>query len=424
MAWLVVGACALLAPACRQVEGIREVTSVEAACTACVDSKCGAQESQCRANDSCGPRLDCALGCDPADVTCALGCEVQAVADVNALGAIESCRATSCGVPCGVTCGAVLPITPPAKTAACASCVSASCCPQATACAASPDCLRGLECARGQTTPDAIQVCSHGPPYNGGSAAYDALDACVRGSCTDDCAVGSDWACVGRVSVPVPTTDTITGNLTIVEAAAQSVPVPNLKVRGCETLDTECTNDPPFTPTWTSDANGKVTVELPAKQQSGRFGFNGYIEVADPSGVHSTTLLFANIPLTQSGYTATVIDSTPALAKELADALGLPYDPSQAGLVITAFDCVDRQAPGVSFDILAGTTPVPIYYQFNGLLSVNETMTDASGTAVTQMPSRGVSITAKEADTGATIGTAEIFGRPGTLSLIALAPSR
>ena len=78
----------------------------------------------------------------------------------------------------------------------------------------------------------------------------------------------------------------------------------------------------------------------------------------------------------------------------------------------------------MSFDIFAGTTPVPIYYQFNGLLSVNTTMTDSSGTAVTQMPSRGVSITAKEGDAGATIGTAEIFGRPGTLSLIALAPSR
>jgi hypothetical protein len=267
-----------------------------------------------------------------------------------------------------------------------------------------------------------VQTCTD-VKFAAGSAAYHALDDCVVGDCTDVCAVGADWSCVGHVVVPVATQDTVQATLKVVLASSQSTPVAGLDVVGCSIEDYDCSD--PVTPVAVTDADGDAVLTLPTVAQKGRSQFLGYLLITDPAGVYGTALGFSVPPTSQNDATQTIIAYTPAGEQLVVTSLGLTYDPTKSALVVTAVDCANQPASGVTFQVETGDASVPVFYTVDGIPSQSATRTDSSGTAIAAYFSPGLpaTVTARSITLGEVVATAQIFGHPGAVSLVRLAPT-
>ncbi len=416
----VAGTCGLLfaLTECRQIATIDELTSAGAACASCVGSICASQESSCRSQlPSCGPRLDCELGCDPDDVSCRAACMGAPVG--GAIGLVEACETSVCAPACAHACGDLLPVVPPAGAITCATCMAQQCCSQAAACAAIPDCRAGLECARAAATPDVVNTCT-GARYPAGTAAYEALQQCELAGCQAECSVGGDWACLGAVASSAPTSNTIEGTLTILDGNAQSDGVKGLQVVACDLTDVDCTS-PVTTPALT-DAQGTVKVGLPTATTEGREGFAGYFLVTDPSGTYLPELAFPGFTLTQTGFTQSFIVSTLAEVQALASSLGRVYDVTTGSLIVTAVDCDDRPSPGMKFSLAPDTAQTVVVYTFKGFPSLSLTSTDSTGSAIGAYlpPGRGTA-TARDS-AGKVTSVTPYLTRAGAVTVL-LAPA-
>jgi hypothetical protein len=416
---------AAMAPACRQVSGIHERSSEQALCQACVDGSCAKEESTCEGSPSCASRLACTLACDPTDrddITCKSACEAKSAGDAASLGAISSCMAGACVADCAIQCGDVLPLTPPDAATACANCVASSCCSLASACAANADCLRGLECARGNSAGDVVETCTD-VRYAAGSTAYHAFDDCVAGMCNDECAVGADWSCVGKVVVPVPTTDSIPATITLVEAQSQSVPIPGLDVAACGSDDLACIF--PVTPNVTTDANGTAQLTVPTLGQSGRVGFTGYVQITDPKGVYSSELAFAVPPVTQGRTVTKIIVGTVATGQTLASLLGVTLDTTKSVVLVTAVDCANRPAQDLTIDIIDGAGNHPqVFYTYVDIPSQSATETDPTGNGIAINVAPGlVGVTVHSIDLNRVVATGQMIARMGALTLVRVGPT-
>jgi hypothetical protein len=267
-----------------------------------------------------------------------------------------------------------------------------------------------------------VQTCTD-VKYAPGSSAYHALDDCVVGDCTEVCAIGADWSCVGHVVVPVATQDTIQGTLKVVQASSQSTPVAGLDVVGCSIDDFDCSD--PVTPVVVTDANGDAVLALPTVAQKGRSQFLGYLLITDPTGAYGPALGFSVPSTSQNDASQTIIAYTPAGAQLVLTALGVTYDATKSALVVTAVDCANQPAPGVAFQVENGDASVPVFYTVDGIPSQSATRTDASGTAIAAYFSSGLpaTVTARSIALGEVVATAQIFGHPGAVSLVRLAPT-
>jgi hypothetical protein len=417
---------------CRQVAGIRDRPSAQAACSSCLSASCGAAERTCRGLSSCASRLDCSLGCDGNDDACVESCETvteRDAASLSAIGGIGACRASACGDACSLDCGGLNAIAPPESAGTCAACMATQCCSLEQACAANADCVAALECARGVTTTDGVQTCED-VKYPGGADAVAKLLQCVNGICLDECAVGQDWSCVGHVSWPVPTAATITGNLTVVDATAQSVVLPNLTVSACFTETPGC--NPPIAGPVTTDANGVAAITLPMDTQEGRRGFIGYFLVtdttshADPVDAYLPTLVFPGAPITQDGAARRVLATTLRETNTIANSVHLAVDASRPSLVVTATDCAGSPAPGITFAVDDADSETLTVYTSFGIPSLALTETDQTGTAIIgDLPHAGlVRVTATRADTGAVVADQQALAVVGQLTIIVLEPQQ
>jgi hypothetical protein len=259
--------------------------------------------------------------------------------------------------------------------------------------------------------------------YAAGSAAYHALDDCAVESCGAACAVGADWGCLGHFVEPVASTERVTGTLTVVGAITQTVPIPGVQVVGCGADDGDCVS--PLTPVVTTGSNGVATLTLPTVGSTGEMTrFEGYLQITDPSNQLATDLVFVNPETSQPGSVSTVIMAPTTLAQDLGQEVGVTVDVTQGALLLTAVDCANRPAPGVTFQVQAGQVQPRVYYTVNTALSASATETDANGTAlVVNVPPGGVTVTASLVALARQTATVPIFVRGGAVSILRTAPS-
>jgi hypothetical protein len=407
---------------CRQIAGISPRESVQTECASCVASSCAPQQSACEAAASCASRLGCTMACDPLVASCDVPCETQVVAgDVSTAGSALSCRATTCGAACNVTCGDILPLVPVASAPACSTCIAASCCKQASACAANAACVESLECARAMSVPDGVYTCTN-TRYPAGVTDYAAFHDCVQTSCSADCAIGADFSCVGSVSVPVSTSPTLRFTARVVNAAIDTLTVPDIAVVACAADDPQCLA--PVAGPVVSDQNCLATLTVPTSTQPGESGFDGFFQATDPAGTYQTALAFGNVPITQDGARADVIVSTTALEAALASSIGLTSDADAGLLVVSAADCATAFSGGMQFRVSGNGQTFPVYYLSGGLPSVTATSTDSQGTAVApNLPAGAVTVTATSLTLGKNVGSATVYIRAGEGSLVLLSPT-
>ena len=262
----------------------------------------------------------------------------------------------------------------------CSECLSANCAADFTECENDPHCVEYSRCRAEHPSPRGYYACGG---YEAVEPSYAKLVSCQ--GCAERCELGSQWACVGRYSLP-ESEPTVRLSMRFVqdETTGGRRPFSGLTVRACRQAGIECgparssTPDPELEPAllaWAqTDELGWATLELPVEQ--GAAGFEGLLVVSGPG-----------IPTYRVHYTEPLpsgVDEMQLLSLEsllyLLDVAGVPpHDANGVYVLFQVNDCLREPAAGVSVVSIDGTAPLVVYNE--GLLgeNVNLTATTSAG---------------------------------------------
>ena len=423
---LAVAICAVAS--CRVVAGIDDRAPAKNTCAACVDARCSTETTACHANPYCATRSSCLASCDLEDARCRAACvATRSAASSDEIAALESCRTTSCASQCAPQCGDTPLLVPAAAADACAACVTHQCCDKASACAANVACVSILECLDTHSTPDGWSACTD-VRYPSGVASYVDLNGCLETGCIDECAVGNDWSCLGRVAFPAAPSDTITQKLKVVDSLDQTKTLTGLQAVVCSATDVQCVH--PSAP-FTFDAAGiAIVVVQTTTTTSGRVGFDGFVLITDPTysaanpKSYKPSFLYAFPALTESGVTRTLIMSSNDSVATASSFVGVTIDPTRGILVVSAIDCVGRRSPNVSFTVSTADAETRVVYAKGAFLDRNATSTGRLGGAIiVNVPPGQFTLTAIANDTGQRTSVTPGYARADALSLVLAVPT-
>lgn len=262
----------------------------------------------------------------------------------------------------------------------CAECLSANCGADFVECEGDPDCVEYSTCRAESPSLRGYYACGG---YEAVESGYEKLVSCQ--GCAERCHFGSQWACVGRYSLP-ESEPTVRLSMRFVqdETTGGRQPFSNLTVRACHQAGIECgpalssTPDPELEPDlvrWArTDDLGWATLELPV--DPGGAGFEGLLVVSGP-----------DIPTYRIHYTDPLpsgVDEMQLLSLEsllyLLDVAGVPpHDADGVYVLFQVNDCLREPAAGVSVVPIGGPVPLVVYNE--GLFgeNVNLTATTSAG---------------------------------------------
>jgi len=431
----------VLAAACRQLVGIGDApptapagadagTDAEtglpgiayagAQCEACLQSNCAAQAAACAAEPPCGVLEGCLGACDGGQVTCRARCLAAHRIGVDPADiALSACLAGSCAPPCGLTCGAFGAEFGVDAAQGCETCLFDNGCGNGQTCASDPQCLGLALCQLTNPFLDREQACSEA--FDGGTSAGSALSNVAVGACHDQCAVGSQWFCVGS-SLParLSTQTTLTLQLNDVITGAL---VAGATVAACSPLDPACSADAGYLSIATSGPEGGLTLTISSGSTGGP---TGYLAITAPT--LTPELFYWGYPLSEptlgEGIPVLSTNDTQSLV-QLGESDGIPVDlQTHAFVGLGVLDCMHALAPDVKISISpmdpdGGTRVV---YEKGGVPDPTATQTDSTGTAViVNVPvSDQVTITATPVALGRPSSIVSVITRPGTDTYIQL----
>jgi hypothetical protein len=433
LAAFIVGAATIAAAtfACRQLVGIGNdppqgspATSTDSgeeggftygqgACAACVATSCGPQASACGNDPACAPFASCLAGCsgDP-------GCRAQCTYDndpplaIGETAALGACVATRCSGQCGLTCGGYAPFdTSPDAAASCQQCL----CTAATACGEDVGCItEGLCEVSCQGRSDCTAACGLGG--DSGTPLYESFVNAYVQSCSTSCAVGNDWACVGRVSWPDPSAAATRVNLTVVlderATSPEGVQVKLCQQTGCKPV------------AGTTDANGDLAVNvqlLPYQLgPTGYFDLSPSPDAGDAGVLHS--LAYWGYPLSAPSMSMTAYTTSQGGVDSLLAALHATQAAGDGYLSVSILDCLGVAAPGVRVAIDPPASQP--YYFDNGSFSTTATETDAVGAVIfgNVMPG-SETITATSVALGKVVGHASVSVQAQAATVVTMVPT-
>jgi hypothetical protein len=382
----------------------------------------------CGAEQGCAALENCILGCG-SNYACRAGCNPkrQGGDDFPQIPPLDVCVVTQCESACGVSCGVVAGVGDVDAADGCQACVAANNCPAAEACGRSLSCTEVAQCFGACLTLDCKEACSRGE--DAGAALLLAVLTPLQGTCALPCGYGTDWSCVGNVTVPAAN-----GVATVVTLTVETIEgaiVAGATVKACVTSDLECSEP---LDTATTNAQGIATLTVRGQLPIGD-GFDGYFDIAPGADLDASAQSPAIVPfldfvdypfseptgsLTATGLTTSDLASFTALGGvSLGDAAAL------GDLVLIAFDCGLDLAPGVTFGATSGgldLTPQIRYVSGTGL-DPSATATNSTGIALLfGAPAlQDVTVTATPAQLGRVAGTQHAFTRAGALSLVSVA---
>lgn len=174
----------------------------------------------------------------------------------------------------------------------------------------------------------------------------------------------------------------------------------------------------------TIDGDGMFTGTIPMGDD--RMGFDGYARVTGGEGVVDT-LVFFNPPITENNDAP---DRTPLVTEQMFQTfteagMGESPNPDRGHLALEALDCTWSPASGVQFSIDTADSETTEAYLRGGMTpDTSADRTDGSGLGgFVNVPTGEVTVTARAAESGEVIGTADIFVEAGTVSEVAVAPT-
>jgi hypothetical protein len=382
------------------------------ACASCASASCCAESSACAADSTCSLYESCLGDCngDPACRShCAIDHPVGTASDVSALSA---CLADRCESDCGLRCGALAgwQVEPDAAVA-CANCLAANACSTTKACATSVECDAIHRCILACPTLDCMQACqtSHGvtidygnpvdagAPVDSSGAAWSASAQALNGVCASACATGGYWECVGKVSWPVPKSNTATIHFWAKDYSDTGA-LADIGVSVCDTSDVDCS-----TParSGATGPTGEVSLAFANINSLNRnLGFTGYLKFS--SQQYLPGQLFWGFPLSEPDFFLYGTSVTPASFQAIIAAENVSLDPSRSALNVVVFDCLGSQAPDVTVNVSSADGETIV----NTANLVRSNTTDSTGTLLwSNVPTGPVTVTA----------TPMAIGRPSSI---------
>jgi hypothetical protein len=415
----IVLATALLAVACQQALGIDGTVNVSTDacglalgagdCRACVASKCCAEATACAGDPGCGPVESCALACG-SDYTCRAQCSAEHPSSGDALAVMDHCAVTSCSAECGISCDLLHGLAPPAAATACSQCLFANDCSAAQKCFSDLECIRSAYCLGGCSTRDCQEACLFDTD---GGLALASFGLGLGSHCVSACSYGSNWSCAGKVTYPLPKTETIRLTLTVQDMLSHMV-FPGIEVKACDMLDLTCAA--PIA-AGTTDSSGNVVLDL--GNLGPTVGFAGYFDLSSPSSEILPYLAYLNFPLTEPTAQLTVGVPSSKTYQQLVATSGITPDPNAATVIAFVADCALIPAAGVAVTAggFEGGAAVERYLN-GGSLAAGPTATDALGIVFFfDVPGNAqVSLQATPNGVGRSLSHVQVSTRPKTVS--------
>ena len=208
-----------------------------------------------------------------------------------------------------------------------------------------PECDLGKTCALPLVCDESDLLCEPAcdatQPCGAGNFCRLATPGSVDGNC-----IGPDYECLGHVPpLPAPTATYFALTTTYLDVSSGSgVPAVGLTVNACAKTDASCAAP---VGTAMTGASGSALLEVPA----GTVGFDGYLDVAGPSGDGGAileTLVFSSEPVLADGFGHTTNVTTAAALQQSVAVLGA-LDPTRAQLLV--FDEACRATPAFGASI-------------------------------------------------------------------------
>jgi hypothetical protein len=251
--------------------------------------------------------------------------------------------------------------------------------------------------------------------YPSGTKPFENFETCLRSACSDACAFGSDWSCVGHVVEPATTAVSVA----IVSAAVDAesfAPLHPIHWRLCGGYDPDCASPEDQGTTSDGQIDSSKAVTLGGS-------FAGYLELDDPSGGYLSSITHADPGITTDATPLLSFMVSRSAASTLAGLLGVTLDTSRGMALVFGYDCAGRSAPGVTFTSTTLDSTARVFY-FNGKLpSTSATQTDASGLAVIVNAALGShEVTMSRSST--TLGRVSTVFRAQTVSNVIVVPTK
>ncbi len=350
---------------------------------------------------------------------CAIDYQVSGSSEVSPLSA---CLASKCTNECGLTCGGLAAeFTTPDMADMCQQCVAggASCAAE-QACASLADCDALVRCRLACNTLDCSGACVNA--HDAGADGLASLLPIFRGDCSDLCAFGKNWSCVGKVSWPARKADTTTFTVDVQDFVNTQKFLSGVDLLACNGNDVDCTD---FLAKGQTNDAGRAVFEVPNQAQVSGLGLNGYLQLTLPGYVPD--LSYWGFPLSEAtfteSYNAFLSDGlrlvTPADLQALATSLNMTLDPQLGIVAILVADCGIHVAPGVTVTTnVAGLSP--IYNQNSSLMA-----TDTTGfLAFLNVPPGTVDFTAFPVALGGKASShVSVIVRAGSITTVAMEPT-
>jgi len=226
--------------------------------------------------------------------------------------------------------------------------------------------------------------------------------------------VDPKWGCLDGFKAPViPSGDDVLYPLRFEYAIQPGVVPPNLSIKLCSSLDTECMT--PVSGIPQPDADGKVTLSLdPA--------FDGYIVIASDDTMPSIAILHQPVIIPMGEILIRLI--TPSQFQGLVSAAQQTYDDTRGIAVVLTSDCEDIRTEGVAVNT-EDTDAQSVSFYFRGNYpDIEATSTDKEGAAgYLNLPIGIITVDAFIASTTTFIGEASFQSRPGTITYLPIGPT-
>jgi hypothetical protein len=338
---------------------------VASGCTPCMEGACCAPMAACRGDAICASTMDCLARCPGNDDLCRSACAIRGD---DVMAAVATCQATSCASDCNLECGGLFGLDLfwfAQGSGECQRCETSdpSCSAFATlsknaSFVANTLCLDNCRpydqvCLFNCDSTDTVDWPEGGIALIQGAA----------GACAAACPTPS-WTCLGSVGWPSATSPSVTARFKVSDYETGKG-VPDVSVRACGQLDTECAT---ALGTGTVDAGGVVTLTVVAP-------FGGYVELSAPGYV--TGLWFSYPSRTASSLSSEPgnVPSVGLVSAKLFASFPATQTAGLGSILAIPLDCFGQPATGVSFASASLGSMAQAWYAVNDVPALGYTAT-------------------------------------------------
>jgi hypothetical protein len=190
-------------------------------------------------------------------------------------------------------------------------------------------------------------------------------------------------------------------------------PLSGVVARLCRKLDTDCVVPES---TSISDVQGNITFDVPASFTT---GFSGYVLLSRDDLL--PCLYFFDAPIIDDRKPLVVQLSTLRIATLLANQIGVDFAPDRGVVLLSAVDCQDEAAAGVSYT--SNDDAATTFYSIAGLPNTKATATDANGFGgLLNVRSGPVTISARVGAAQRLLASVELLVRAGAVTYSRVVP--